>query len=1019
MTESRYSAKPLKSAAENRIGGKAVFLFPLYLFFFSFFSSSPILGTAPDNYRWVEHNTGLTAGDVESIAISASDPNKLYLATANGVYKSTDGGVNWAAKNSGLPSSPIITWVAVDPNNDEIVYVIADATVYKSTDGGTSWNLSDSGIIFSCGRNGIHGLVIDPSDSSHLLAGSIQSGCSGGVFESNNAGASWTQIAGDAPEGGYLGGMNNNDAWPLAFDPADSSYIVMSTVYPKTFVSIDGGVSWTRIYHPSDYENTDTNGIGFHATSHEAYLATTQGLLKLGPYGSSISGVPAFAGIPLTDVKFSLSDPDIGYIVTYGGSIYKTTDGGSSWNLASSSSYTWDNLAISGNNPSVIFFGSLDGGVFKSTDGGASVSAINNGLSVSSYIYNIEEKNGIFFAAATQGIARSTDGGFTWEIVDSRGTPFFIKISPHDSNTIIASLWSTPYATIMSTDGGDSWTAIYSSSSAIIAFLSYDPVDPLHYLAVVNYTSGGYDLIETTDGGQSWNSVSGLPTGTPTNIAFDLSSTGRVYLTMLGGFYISTDTGRTWTNYTNELNSCSYCNWVDRFFQNPYDPSEIFVGVRTGRIFRSANYGQNWSLVTGIDYYPESIFTTTILFDKNDENTLYASFTSPNYKLWFKSTDDGTSWTTMPLTGLPSNKAPIYIAQDSNDTARIIAGTLGNGIYIYENYIPKFHESTFTAANSNGSSVFYPGDTAVFTFTLKNTGPATGNDTKVKIILPSSGLTYIANSATLDNATIFPDPFSANTLEINAGNLSHNQTVAISFQAKIADDASGTITIDPLVTSDEDTEGTIIPDIQLTITPRPSPGRPTSPYCGNEKPVNAPDLFQIDAADTQATIYFTPAGKPYDYYFISYGHRPSAEQFGTSFYLSNYNGVTSYQINHLSPNTKYYFKVRGGHGCMPGDWSNILEIKTTSSTGKIIKHYRYGKITTLVSFLKNIAESASDPETFPLPTPTEEGQAPPAASPALSPIPNPTPPSLSPSPTTQPAPKQKKRNCFFWNLICW
>lgn len=93
------------------------------------------------------------------------------------------------------------------------------------------------------------------------------------------------------------------------------------------------------------------------------------------------------------------------------------------------------------------------------------------------------------------------------------------------------------------------------------------------------------------------------------------------------------------------------------------------------------------------------------------------------------------------------------------------------------------------------------------------------------------------------------------------------------------------------------------------------------PACVDPKPVNAPDLFQIDTTFTQATLYFTPIARNTKYY-ISYSTRDTAEEHGAEVDLGS-EGVQSFTVNLLSPDTIYYFKVRGQNGCTPGDWSNI------------------------------------------------------------------------------------------------
>ncbi len=112
------------------------------------------------------------------------------------------------------------------------------------------------------------------------------------------------------------------------------------------------------------------------------------------------------------------------------------------------------------------------------------------------------------------------------------------------------------------------------------------------------------------------------------------------------------------------------------------------------------------------------------------------------------------------------------------------------------------------------------------------------------------------------------------------------------------------------------------------LTSQPSSVSSTSAHvtasaCGDMKPELAPKLFQIDVIDDKATLYFVPSYRT-SYYFISYGYSPGDERFGAQFEERATDGAIPYTINYLEAGKTYYFKVRGGNGCMPGDWSNTL-----------------------------------------------------------------------------------------------
>src|SRR5262249_25570683 len=76
-----------------------------------------------------------------ALAIDPTNFSTLYAATYGGVFKSTNGGANWTAGNSGLPPSPTkVSALAIDPTNPSTLYAGTYGNgVFKSTNGGESW----------------------------------------------------------------------------------------------------------------------------------------------------------------------------------------------------------------------------------------------------------------------------------------------------------------------------------------------------------------------------------------------------------------------------------------------------------------------------------------------------------------------------------------------------------------------------------------------------------------------------------------------------------------------------------------------------------------------------------------------------------------------------------------------------------------------------------------------------------------------------------------------------------------
>lgn len=137
-------------------------------------------------------------------------------------------------------------------------------------------------------------------------------------------------------------------------------------------------------------------------------------------------------------------------------------------------------------------------------------------------------------------------------------------------------------------------------------------------------------------------------------------------------------------------------------------------------------------------------------------------------------------------------------------------------------------------------------------------------------------------------------------------------------------------------------------------------------YCTEQKPTNAPDLFQISSAPTTATLYFVPAKLATDY-IIFYGTNPSADQHSTTFSNSDSSGVIKYEIKDLLPDTKYYFRVQPKNGCGFGESSQVMTYSTTNSNsgntsphGFISQVVSKGKLT--VTDVEKTSTTASENE---------------------------------------------------------
>ena len=141
--------------------------------------------TTDGGLNWKPVTDGqITSSSVGAVAVAASNPDIIYIGTGetafrgnimqgDGVYKSTDAGKTW--KNIGLKNTQSISRVRIHPSNPDIVYVSAlghafgpneDRGVFKTIDGGKTWNK----ILYVNDKAGAEDLIIDPQHPEIIYA---------------------------------------------------------------------------------------------------------------------------------------------------------------------------------------------------------------------------------------------------------------------------------------------------------------------------------------------------------------------------------------------------------------------------------------------------------------------------------------------------------------------------------------------------------------------------------------------------------------------------------------------------------------------------------------------------------------------------------------------------------------------------------------------------------------------------------------------------------------------------------
>ncbi len=234
---------------------------------------------------WTARSTGLEPGQLYSNArrvrtLLRTAAGTLYAGTAGrGIYRTTDGGLNWSTANGTPPdnllSAHVVRAIAVNPAYDWRVYAGTEGGgLHRSQDGGASWErrsgaigdrevralavthpsgfpvyagtndglyTTTNAITWTLASNGlttpqaldVHALAIDPVSSTIVYAGT-----GGGVYKTTNAGALWVYKRIKPSGADYT-------VRALAIDPLTPTIVYAGTQQNGVFRSTDAGETWS------------------------------------------------------------------------------------------------------------------------------------------------------------------------------------------------------------------------------------------------------------------------------------------------------------------------------------------------------------------------------------------------------------------------------------------------------------------------------------------------------------------------------------------------------------------------------------------------------------------------------------------------------------------------------------------------------------------------------------------------------------------------------------------------------
>ncbi len=567
-----------------------------------------------DGGRTWTHLGLIDTKQIGAIVVDPRDPNIAYVAALGhpyapnaerGVFKTTDGGRTWNKvlyENADTGA----TALAMEPGNPDVVYAALWQTrrppwnvyppsngpgsgLYKTVDGGRNWTKLTQGLPAKVGRIG---LSISPAAPRRVYANVDSTPGLGGVYRSDDAGATWTHENGEPriwQRGWYFSG--------ITADPHDANVVyVMDTA---TYRSSDGGKTFDAILG-------DPTGDDFHTLwvdpgdSNRMILGSDQGVVV------SMNGAKTWSSWynqPTAQFYHVATDNAFPYSA-YGAQQDSGADMQATWSkYGTLSQQDFRPLDVGGENGYLAPDPKHPGLVYGSA-GGAGGPGATKEVAATGWELNVDPviaypstlwRNTwtapLSFSAADsqslymghQSVFRSRNGGDSWQIVSpdlsraNEGTPSNLDAPTlADSNNVqrhgvVYAIAPSPIVANVvwaGTDDGYIWLSHNATASApavrwrnvtppqLTSWSKVGIIEASHfnlstaYAAVDRHRLDDYApyIYRTDDGGTTWTPIAnGIPNGSFVNaVREDPKRRGLLYAGTERGIYISFDDGANW-----------------------------------------------------------------------------------------------------------------------------------------------------------------------------------------------------------------------------------------------------------------------------------------------------------------------------------------------------------------------------------------------------------------------------------------------------------------------------------------
>lgn len=561
-------------------------------------------------YQW---QASTDAGKTYFNIVGATSPVYTHAAGANANVNSLRVKVSNAAGTTTSDAARLAQppWVAVGPRptGDDLqgvswvgantaVAVGGPGTVLRTTDAGLHWALTSEGE--------------STNDSLLSVAMSGQQGVAVGqriVQRTSDGGRHWVRVT--------MPGDPDAASWESVAWSGSNVTIVGGA--GRILRSVDGGVNWAGAV--SDGGAVDWHAVAFNGHGVGLIVGEDGSVMRSVNGGANWmrvrTGTEAFNGVVFSDATTAFA---VGRTSQFNGVIFRSTDGGLTWQAVSidPNALVLSSISFSSATVGVI---SSQAAIYRTIDGGLTWTAATT-PDFSMHFDVALSPSGIGLSVGEDGaIQRSTDGGATWhELVPQIGTWNNLGIAfGSESVGVVSGLGGTVSQT---TDGGLTWRNIQTGASGQLEGVTFADANTV----VAAGTDGA--IVRSTDGGANWSTINGGSNAWLTDVAFATPKKGAIV--GIDAMLYTTDGGVTWRP--------SGGDWVpSQYAKLSFANATVGIAVSLdGDIARTTDAGATWNRVEGSSFgygYNGVAFASP--------STAIATF---GYG-FARSTDGGVTWT--------------------------------------------------------------------------------------------------------------------------------------------------------------------------------------------------------------------------------------------------------------------------------------------------------------------------------------------------------------------------------------